>query len=131
MTMFGLNVFQWIFLSGIAFVFVLLISAAARQQIRRREALLYSLVLLAAAVAIYWPPITSRVAGWLGIGRGADLLLYLAIVGMFVGFWMVYVRLLQLRREMTQLVRHHAIEQTMAARGNADAGKSSSPAASE
>lgn len=113
MTLLYLNVFQWAFLVGMAVVFGLLVMAAARQKLRRREALLWSLLLFSAATAVVWPPVTSHVARLLGIGRGADLLLYLAVIGMFVGFWMVYMRLRQLRREMTLLVRHHAIEQAL------------------
>jgi hypothetical protein len=51
----------------------------------------------------------SSVAHLLGIGRGADLVSYCGIVAMLVGFWMVYIRLLRLRREVTLTVRRLAI----------------------
>lgn len=127
----SLNVFQWVFVAGIVVLFAVLLVATARQKLRRREALLWGVVLLAAATAVIWPPVTSYAAQLFGIGRGADLLLYLAVIGMFVGFWMVYMRLRQLRREMTLLVRHHAIEQALRAEtaGGADAENSANPSA--
>ena len=80
-----------------------------RGRVRRREGLLYGTILLAAGVAILWPGSTSRVAHALGIGRGADLVLYLAVIAMLIGFWMIYLRVRQIRREITLLVRHVAI----------------------
>jgi len=57
----------------------------------------------------FWLNVKQAGAHALGIGRGADLVFYCAVVIMMIGFWMVYVRLRGLRREMTMLVRHLAI----------------------
>ena len=40
--------------------------------------------LVAACLAVLWPGVTSVVAGWLGIGRGADLVSYLAVAVMLL-----------------------------------------------
>ncbi len=61
------------------------------------------------AIAIIRPGVTKIIANALGIGRGADLLLYCTVVAMMVGFLMIYARMRRLRREMTLLVRHLAI----------------------
>src|SRR5262245_23277540 len=67
------------------------------------------LVWLVAAVAIAFPD-TLTVLSWvLGIGRGADLVLYvfiLAFVGVSFYFYSRYVRL---QRRLTEVVRHLAI----------------------
>ncbi|MEK7731822.1 MAG: DUF2304 family protein, partial [Planctomycetota bacterium] len=42
-------------------------------------------------------------------GRGADLVLYCAVIVMLIGFFMVYARLRRLRRDLTLLSRHLAI----------------------
>ena len=52
------------------------------------------------------------VARKLGIGRGADLLLYCSVGVMMVGFLMVYIRLGRLRREITLIVRHLALKES-------------------
>ena len=64
-----------------------------------------------AAVAILQPELTVRVAKALGIGRGADLVLYCSVVAMMVGFMMMYVRLQRLQRELTVVVRHLALRE--------------------
>ena len=77
----------------------------------RRESLIWALVWLVAGGAIIWHDVTSVIARALGIGRGADLVLYCAVVVMMVGFLMVYVRMRRIRRELTLLVRELAIRE--------------------
>ena len=103
------SLFQILALLVLAGLFVGTIVAATRGSVTRREALLWGLIWLAAGVAITWPKVTVKVAHALGIGRGADLVLYCAVVVMLVGFLMVYARLRRLRRELTLLVRQLAI----------------------
>lgn len=82
----------------------------------QREGLVLALVWLVAGLAIAWPDQTTRLAKIVGVGKGANLLLYCTVVTMMVGFLMVYARLRALRREMTLLVRHLALrEATIAA----------------
>ena len=104
-----MNLFQTLALIAIAALFVLTLVAAVRGWATRRDALLWALLWLVAGVAIMWPGVTKVIANALGIGRGADLVLYCAVVVMMIGFLMVYVRLRRIRREMTLLVRELAI----------------------
>ncbi|UCC31455.1 MAG: DUF2304 domain-containing protein [Phycisphaerales bacterium] len=104
-----MNLFQTLALIAIAALFVLTLVAAVRGWATRRDALLWALLWLVAGVAIMWPGVTKVIANALGIGRGADLVLYCAVVVMMLGFLMVYVRLRRIRREMTLLVRELAM----------------------
>lgn len=104
-----MSLFQVLALSIVGCLFVASIVAMWRGWGTLRESVTWALVWLAAAVAIIWPGVTKLIANVLGIGRGADLLLYCAVVVMMVGFLMVYVRLRRIRRELTLLVRHLAI----------------------
>ena len=104
-----MNLFQTLALVAIAALFVLTLVAAVRGWATRRDALLWALLWLVAGVAIMWPGVTKVIANALGIGRGADLVLYCAVVVMMLGFLMVYVRLRRIRREMTLLVRELAM----------------------
>ena len=106
-----MSLFQYLALLVVVGLLVLSISAAVRGWATRREGIAWALVWLAATVAIVWPATTAKIAKMLGIGRGADLVLYCGIVFMMVGFLMIYVRLRQLRREMTLLVRHLALRE--------------------
>ncbi|MHC4709017.1 MAG: DUF2304 family protein [Planctomycetota bacterium] len=64
-----------------------------------------------AGIAIARPEITVAAARLLGITRGADLVFYLAILGMIIGFFAVYLGLRRLEGEITSLVRNIAIQQ--------------------
>lgn len=68
-------------------------------------ALLWLMVLL-----VFWQPeITSYLANILGIGRGADLVVYLAILVIVYLLFRVFVRLNKIEAEITKLVRDDAI----------------------
>ncbi|MHC4696675.1 MAG: DUF2304 family protein [Planctomycetota bacterium] len=104
-----MNPFQIVALVVIGVLFIATIAATVRGSVTRREGLAWALLWLAAGIAIARPGITAATARALGIGRGADLVLYCAVVVMLVGFLMVYARLRRLRRDVTLLVRHLAI----------------------
>ena len=104
-----MNLFQVIALLVVALLLIVTLTAMFRGWATRREGLLWTFVWLATCVAIAWPEVTKKVANALGIGRGADLVLYSAVVVMLVGFVTVYVRLRRIQRELTLIVRHLAI----------------------
>ena len=104
-----MNLFQILALVVVVCLLALTLVAAVRGWSTRRETILLSALWLAAGVAIVWPGVTKAVANLLGIGRGADLVFYCAVVVMMVGFVMIYARLRRIRRELTLLVRHMAI----------------------
>lgn len=104
-----LTSFQTIALIGTAVILVATLAAAARHSIEWRTGFAWSLLWIAAAVAIARPSVTIALAHFLGIGRGADLVFYCGILGMMCGFWLVYVRMKRLERDITKLVRQIAI----------------------
>lgn len=76
--------------------------------------LLLRLVLLGLAAEgvffIAFPGRTTEIAHLLGVGRGTDLLLYLAIViGGFL-ILVLYARLRRMERQITEVVRAQAVE---------------------
>jgi hypothetical protein len=101
--------FQTIGLTVAAILVAATITAAVTRAINRRAAFAWIAVWVAAAVAIARPALTMTVAHFLGIGRGADLVFYCAILFMLVAFFYVYVRFKRLEREITTIVRHLAI----------------------
>jgi len=103
--------FQLIALSILAILLLLTVAATITGKATRREAVFWCLVWLTGAAAVYQPDLTMTLARKLGIGRGADLLLYCAVGVMLVGFMMVYVRLRRMRREITLIARHLALKE--------------------
>ena len=81
----------------------------ARGRSRPRTALPWTVLWAAAAVAFAWPESTAIVARRLGVDRGADLISYVSVLAMLAGFFWVSVRLRNLNREITLLVRQLAL----------------------
>lgn len=67
------------------------------------------LLLGAGAVAVVVPDITNRVAHFVGVGRGADLVMYLAIVAVMFVLLHYYSKFVELQAKMTELTRQIAI----------------------
>ncbi len=101
--------FQTIGLIVAAVLFAATVAAAATRAINRRAAFAWLLLWIAAAVAIIRPSTTMAVAHFLGIGRGADLVFYCAILGMLVALFLIYLRFKRVEREITTIVRQLAL----------------------
>src|SRR5947209_7757634 len=72
---------------------------------------LRALVWLVAAVAIAFPDGIQRLAEAVGIHRGADLVFYLFVLTFLGVTFYFYSRHVRTQRQITQLVRHLAIQQ--------------------
>ncbi|GAC1395546.1 MAG: DUF2304 domain-containing protein [Thermoanaerobaculia bacterium] len=91
----------------------LIILATAMQIARRRLAprigFAWFALWIAAAVSIADPDLLVRAAHFLGIGRGADLVLYLSVIFSFSAFFITYLRFRRVDDQLTKIVRHIAI----------------------
>lgn len=97
----------------------------ARGRSPRRNGLFWTAVWLAAGYLILNPLLTTRIAGWLGIGRGADLLLYIAILAGLAGSFYFYVRHRRLEVVVTEIIRREALRS--AVQGNRKTGPDAAP----
>ena len=102
---------QWVLAIALVLVGLYLLKArrsASQQAIRR---LVIVVALLAGFVAVLFPEYTNVVASYLGIGRGADLLLYAFVI--FALFYVVhqYRRQLWQEKVTTDLARALALSQ--------------------
>jgi len=68
-------------------------------------------VLVAAAVAVIYPDGLTRLANTVGVGRGADLLLYVMVVTFMLVAVVLFRRLATLERRYTQLARSVAVHE--------------------
>ncbi len=60
---------------------------------------------------IVWiPAVTSSVAQILGIGRGADLIIYSSIIIIFYMIFRIYVKFEDMERQITQIVQTIALK---------------------
>lgn len=71
-----------------------------------------------AIVAAIKPDITNVIAKVVGIGRGADLVVYTALIILFYIVFKLLGRLYKLEREITFLVQHIALDKQNKKAGN-------------
>lgn len=122
-----MNAFQLLSISLLVALAVLTLVLASRRRLSRRAAILWSILWAMAAAAILKPGLTRDVAHLLGIDRGADFVFYCAILGMFAGFFVGFVRLRKLEHNLTLLVRKLAIQGAVEPESGGERSADSSP----
>lgn len=95
-------------------IFIILILAKVFKQWQQDKITLavfltWCLLWLAILLVFWLPEITSYLANFLGIGRGADLIVYLSILVIFYLIFKIFVRLNKNDQQITKLVREDAI----------------------
>lgn len=73
-----------------------------------------SVIWLSAIGFILFPDALTYIARWLGIGVGANLLLYLLTLSFIAVSFLLYARQVQLQRQMTLIIRQLALSQPVA-----------------
>jgi len=58
------------------------------------------------------PSVSTRIANWLGVGRGTDLVLYLSIVILIFVLLMMYSKIKKLEEMITTLLRTKALKES-------------------
>ena len=105
-----MNGFQWIAETAIA-------AAVASEFVPRRHTLslrvraLRVVILAAAAAAIARPDDVTRVAHVFGIGRGADIVLYVLALAFVALSFYFYTQQLRLRRDLSALASQMALKE--------------------
>ncbi len=104
-----MNLFQILAVPLLAILFVRSMVKLIRGSQPRGVALFGVAIWLAAGVAILQPELTIRIAKLLGIGRGADLVLYFLVITYLLSCFYFYNRILKLESHMTEIVRQLTI----------------------
>ncbi|WP_066465174.1 DUF2304 domain-containing protein [Sanguibacter suarezii] len=96
---------QIILLAAVAGIAVLLTrsTAGARHQAIRRVCLM--LFVVGAAASVIFPQVLTRLANALGVGRGADLLLYALVIAFLSYISTSHRRMNRMSRQITLLTR--------------------------
>lgn len=80
------------------------------RSIPRVWGVLWALVWIGLIVVAVLPQTADLLAGSVGIGRGADLVVYVAVIVLFYGVFRLVVKVQKMEREMTKLVRSIAVK---------------------
>jgi len=70
----------------------------------------WTLLWFFAEFIIWKPDVTTHIARILGIGRGADLILYGSIVLLFYLVFRIYIKIEDVERQITQIARRIALQ---------------------
>lgn len=89
----------------IVFFVVNLFIKLRRDQIGLVSFIFWLFFWLAGIVIISWPESTNFLARTLGVGRGADVILYFSIIIIFYFIFYLTIKLRKIEKEITQVVR--------------------------
>ena len=114
-----MRLIQFLFLAFVLLAIIRVIQKYRQRGMRLPEFLFWTLVWVAAAITIAFPETTQFFADLLGIGRGADLILYVGLLAAFYLIFRLHVTHDRLEQETTEIVRALALHQLGAGGGGA------------
>ena len=102
---------QILLIAALVIVTILTWRRAMQHSLRLIEAVGWTFVWIGAAIIVFLPGLTTIFAQVVGIGRGADLAVYLAIFLLFLLVFHLHVVHDRMERTLTELVRQDALRQ--------------------
>ena len=75
------------------------------------DVFLIGLFIISGILLVLFPEYANKIAHWVGVGRGADLLSYLSTLFLFFLILKLYSRLRRMERNFTEIVRNKSIEE--------------------
>lgn len=78
---------------------------AKHNKISWQEFSLWLVIWLVAALIVIYPRLTSVLADFVGVGRGADLVIYISVVMLFYLIFRLLMRIENMEKDITKLVR--------------------------
>jgi small membrane protein len=109
-----LPLIKLLLLGAIAFAAFLAFRGSRRASYRALWRFLGGLAVIAGALAVLFPNTLTRVAETLGVGRGADLLLYVLVVTFLLVSLTLFRKLSDLERRYVEMIRSIALERAEA-----------------
>lgn len=104
-----LTTIQIFLLIFIAFFLSRVFLRSREKVISAKTSLFWTIVWIIALIGILLPATTSKIATLVGVGRGVDVIIYLALSLLFYLVFRLYVMIEDIRREITSLVREIAL----------------------
>jgi hypothetical protein len=105
-----MNTFQSISIILLIGLMLKVYTGARTGRTTRIVALAWTALALGGIWTILNPRLTASLAAGLGIGRGADLVFYTAIVSSLFGFYACYTHFKRMESRFTKLIRELAIQ---------------------
>lgn len=105
-----MSTIQIILLIIVLFILWRLYKRFTIKELTRREFIEWFLLWLAVGFLVIVPDSASYLANLVGVGRGSDLVIYLALLLAFYLLFRIFVRLERQERELTKIVRELALK---------------------
>ena len=104
-----MHISQWVLLAIVFGSLWLALRHRGRQEARAFRRLGFIGLGIATVTAIAFPDLLTAIANGIGIGRGADLVLYLVAIGLLFFSLSTYLKFGEMDRRITMLSRHIAL----------------------
>ena len=105
-----MTVIQVVLILFAAFGFAAAVSRHRRGELTFKQLFLWSLLWLAVIGVVLRPETATALAHRLGVGRGADVVAYLALACLFYLLFRMFARIEDLERRITKLTRELALK---------------------
>lgn len=77
--------------------------------VNAKELAFWTVVWIGAIVVVFIPGKTTALANLLGMGRGFDAMMFIAVVALFYAVYRLYIKTNETEQEITKLVRQIAL----------------------
>jgi len=98
---------QYILCFALLFLILIIILRLRSYKVNR---FIIVLIIMTGMVFVIFPSLTTDIANLIGVGRGADLLLYFSLIGFSFVIIIIYSKQRKLERLLTELLRKNAIQ---------------------
>jgi len=119
-----MNPIQVVLILFAVFAWSRVVNALRRGTLALTPFLLWTVFWVAVVVVVVRPEATAVLAHVFGVGRGADLAIYLALVLVFFLLFRLFAKIEDLERQLTRLVRAQALN-------DLEAGRTGGPGSTE
>ena len=104
-----MNAIQFI-LIGLLFASFLVYFTRLRSRLLDR--IIVTVIIIGGIVLVIWPELSQLLASRLGVGRGADMVLYLGLVGLIFVSILQFSKIRELEDRITRLARKIALDKS-------------------
>lgn len=102
---------KFVLIAGVALVLVSFLKNRNAMRFQAGKKILLGAFVVACLVSIARPDLLTQVAGWLGVGRGADLLLYVLIIAFAFVAINTYLKFKDYEERLAVVARRLAISE--------------------
>ncbi|MBI5465821.1 MAG: DUF2304 domain-containing protein [Candidatus Kerfeldbacteria bacterium] len=106
-----MSLIQFIILAAVAIIWWRLYARLRSGELTWLEFVEWFALWLGVAVIVLVPEVASYLAAWVGVGRGSDLVVYLALLLVFYLLFKIFIRQEKLARQLTSVVRGLALKE--------------------